>query len=164
MYYRSIIPYNRDRAGEQTIITYTTKELTLYLQVWRLYNVSLDLIICYFMVYIKDNSFMRVANFFYWWPYFYRKKLEVIKMTKLTTQTGTNLVYLGTTQRKSKSDNILLFVKLGDPAAFENFEFMADKDCNIDHQLNSFVTPIIELSNYGGRVSTRLVDLKTVPK
>lgn len=80
--------------------------------------------------------------------------------TKLISTNDTKFVFLGTRNyTKQGNTNTITFVKLGDVAACENFEFMADQQANLNFATGDVVIPIFEMSNYQNRPSLRLQTL-----
>lgn len=84
-------------------------------------------------------------------------------MAKLSLDSNSKMVFLGARQwTNPKNQNILTFVKLGDPQTFENHEFIVDTTkVDTNQPLHSNVDPAFELGVFNNRTSLNLVGLSS---
>lgn len=82
-------------------------------------------------------------------------------MALITSTQNSNMVFLEARQwKKTETSNPLTFVKLACADTFEQFEFMAERDCPVNFENKLPIVPTFKLGNYNGRASFQLNNLQ----
>lgn len=86
-------------------------------------------------------------------------------MSQVIGTQNSNLVFLGARKwSKTPTSNLLTFIKIGCSDTFQQFEYLAHKDCPVDFADKQPVVPTFTLGNYDGRASFQLTNLQAKQK